>query len=110
MDKMSRSKWYQIGKDRGINSALDAYPRTDWKSREESQRIAQDIKKGYEDGDQRIFDFQPSPLSGEWAGESMMEIFGRYPTEAMMNNYETGFSDGFWGKILEKCEEVIANE
>ena len=94
-----KSKWYKIGKTRGENSGLDAFPRTDWMKAGECLAIAQKILDGIDDGDPEIMDLCPNPLSGEWAGESLKEIFGRFPTQSMMDNYENGYRDGFFSSL-----------
>ena len=94
-----KSKWYKIGKVRGGNYGLDAFPRTDWMKADECLSIAQKILDGIDDGDPEIMDLCPNPLSGEWAGESLKEIFGRSPTRSMMDNYENGYRDGFFSSL-----------
>jgi hypothetical protein len=38
-----------------------------------------------------------SPLSGEWAGESIPEIFGRHPEDWELDDYEAGYWDAVYG-------------
>lgn len=62
-------------------------------------------RKGYDAGvaeaevnDPAIIDSlepRPDPLSGEWAGESMLEIFGHQPSEDEQDAYEDGYRDGW---------------
>lgn len=104
---MNKSKWYKAGNRRGIDMGRDAFPRTDWKNEKEVNQIAKNILKGYDDGDPSVMDMQPAPLSGEWAGESLVEIFGRQPTDSMMENYEMGFQDGFWKSLLGMCKHEL---
>ena len=73
-------------------------------SRETCERILQ----GYEDGDPEIMDMQPSPLSGEWADESIPEIFGKWPTDQQMQDYEDGYSRGFWREVLHSARVQVA--
>lgn len=35
-----------------------------------------------------------SPLSGEWAGESIPEIFGCWPDDEILDAYEEGYAEG----------------
>ena len=100
---MNKSKWYRIGKQRGIDLGIDSYPRTDWKTNPERRQIAEKVLEAIEDGTDAVISC-PDPLSGEWAGESLVEIFGRNPTEPMMENYESGFRDGFYGQLAERAK------
>jgi hypothetical protein len=61
------------------------------------------IYKGWENGNPETMDLQPNPLSGEWAGESIPEIFGHHPEDVNLFDYEDGFSDGFWLELLDTC-------
>jgi hypothetical protein len=108
---MSKSKWYKIGKQRGINVGIDSYPRTDWKTSSARRKIALEVLEAVEYGIDAVISC-PDPLSGEWAGESLVEIFGKNPTESMMENYESGFRDGFYGQLVERAkhEKKIADE
>ena len=65
------------------------------------------ILEGYEDGDPAVMDMQPSPLSGEWAGESIREIFGRWPSPREMDLYELGYSEGFWGEVQRSARALL---
>lgn len=62
------------------------------------------IVKGYDDGDPAVMDMCPSPLSGEWAEESIPELSYRYEIdlcdEDKAADFEEGFRDGFWGEVL----------
>lgn len=64
------------------------------------------IVAGYDAGDPEIMDLCPAPLSGEWAGESISELFGLdigedYPDDESLSEYETWFCAGFWETVLE---------
>ena len=94
---MNRSKFYKqgyaAGKARGSwiidgNSTLET-----------CKRIAQ----GFDDGDPEILDLQPSPLSGEFAGESIKELFGYQPSSHCLDLYEAGYSDGFWSEVIQSA-------
>ena len=101
---MNKSKWYRIAYERGANEAIDCFPKTDWMGKSDCIAIADGILGGIEDSDPRVMDLCRSPLSGEWAGESLKEIFGRMPSESTMENYETGFSDGFFGQLAKMAK------
>ena len=56
--------------------------------------------EGVIDGDPEIMDaFSVSPLSGEWAGESISEILGARTTQAAMDAYEMAFQDAYWAEL-----------
>lgn len=65
----------------------------------------QKILAGYNDGDPEIMDMCPAPLSGEWAGSSISEIFGtsdpvaEIPTE-ILDAYEQSYTDAWWDTVL----------
>lgn len=67
------------------------------------------ILQGFEDGDPEIMDIQPSPLSGEWAGESIPELFdGVWPSDDELCDYEAGYSQGFWAEVVEAARYQVA--
>lgn len=66
----------------------------------------QRILKGIEEGDPEVMDLQPSPLSGEWAGESITEILGAEATTEDMDAYEEGFSEAFWMEVEQSARAV----
>lgn len=66
------------------------------------------IREGYDNGDPEVMDLCPNPLSGEWGGESISEVFGLkvgedYPDSEDLDRYEEGFRQGFWHKVLGDC-------
>lgn len=72
------------------------------------------ILTGYEDGDCQVYVLCPNPLSGEWAGESIPEIFGLkigedYPSDEELAEFEEGFSQGFWLKLIANCQYMLGN-
>lgn len=67
------------------------------------------IAKGYDEGDPEVFDLRPNPLSGEWAGESIVELFGFTPEDDDLDLFEDGFAEGFWEKVLEDCAYQLDN-
>lgn len=68
---------------------------------------------GIEEGDPQVMDLQHSPLSGEWAGESIPELIDGYndmtPDEqdAACDAYEQGFSQGFWDELERSCRAQV---
>ena len=74
-----------------------------------SAETARAILKGIEDGDPDVMDIQPSPLSGEWAGESVYELIpelremeerGEHDAiDEACTAYEQGFGEGFWAEV-----------
>src|SRR5580765_6801139 len=74
-----------------------------------SSETVQAILKGIEDGDPAIMDMEPSPLSGEWAGESVYELIpeiremeerdAHAEIDEACSAYELGFSEGFWFEV-----------
>ena len=72
------------------------------------------ILAGYEECDSEVMDLCPNPLSGEWAGESIPEIFGLkigedYPSDEDLTEFEDGFSQGFWLKVVMNCQYMLGN-
>lgn len=71
------------------------------------------ILAGIESGDPEIMDIQPSPLSGEWAGESIPELIRGYSDmtpeqqESACDSYEQGFSSGFWEQLENDCRVQV---
>lgn len=71
---------------------------------------AQHIHSGYEDGDPEVMDMQPSPLSGEWAGESLAELGLADATGEDLDEYESGYSEGFWSSVISSCNVHIPQD
>jgi hypothetical protein len=66
------------------------------------------ILKGYEEGDPAVMDYAPSPLSGEWAGESMPEILGESADDdEIATAYEESYIDAFWCEVLRSCRYAL---
>lgn len=76
----------------------------------DGEESAQFIIDGYEDCDPEVMDMQPSPLSGEWAGESLAEFGLADATEEDLEAYEFGFSDGFWGELIRRAQYMLSDE
>lgn len=68
------------------------------------------ILKGYDMGDCGVMDLCPSPLSGEWAGESIEEIFGCYPSDDSLTEYEMAFCDSWWHEVITWCHTMTGKE
>ena len=73
------------------------------------------IRTGYEEGDCEVMDLCPYPLSGEWADESISEIFNLnigqdYPDDELLDKYEQGFQEGFWNKVIQNCNYHLQTE
>ena len=86
---------------------------------------ARKIIKGHEDGDPKIMDFCPNPLSGEWADDPtpmalLDEIANKVEdpqmlrgdildvdTENILDVYEEAYKDAFWEKVIDTCERII---
>lgn len=77
-----------------------------------SAETARAIVAGYEDGDPRVMDMQPSPLSGEWADDMSPSdlmlaldldpsaIYEDIHEDDICDAYEMGFSEGFWEQVI----------
>ena len=80
-------------------------------SSETAARILAGIA-GIAESDPEIMDLQPSPLSGEWAGESIGELIDGYAElgedaqTAACDAYEAGYSDGFWAEVERSAKAV----
>ena len=98
---MKRRKYYRLGLEAG--RAAGSWVIDGNSSEAQARRILQ----GIEDGDSAIMDMQPSPLSGEWAGESIQELFGHTPTDSQLDDYEQGYSEGYWDEVERSCRAVI---
>lgn len=98
----ARDAGYQSGHNAGtwvaINSNLDA------------MRILQ----GYEDGWPEIMDLCPSPLSGEWGGESIPELSAEHGIDlwddAIADTFEGAFNDGFWDEVTRAARYQVTGE
>jgi len=101
---MSKSKFYREGYSAG--KARGSWIIDGNTTLETCQRIVQ----GFDDGDPEIMDMQPSPLSGEFAGESIKELFGYQPSSRCLDLYESGYSDGFWSEVIGSAMSQIDSE
>lgn len=68
------------------------------------------VLEGVQSGDPMVMDMCPSPLSGEWSGESIPELsdwFGiDLEDDEIASEFEDGFMQGFWSKVVEIAEEM----
>lgn len=68
-----------------------------------SADTARAILAGYEEGDPEIMDMQPSPLSGEWAGESISELNAQYglrlDVDTIADAFESAYSEAYWDTV-----------
>ena len=69
------------------------------------------IIRGYDEGDPEVLDLCPSPLSGEWAGESISELSAEFGVDLhdddRASDFEDGFADGFWEEVLSSARGTI---
>ena len=66
------------------------------------------ILQGYDDGDPEIMDLCPSPLSGENAGESMVELGLADIDQEELYAYEEAFEEAFWGEVLRAAKYQVS--
>jgi hypothetical protein len=104
--------YYGMGHDAGTNAGASVIDSGRWTCRE-TLDTCHSIIVGYNDGDPTVMDQCPAPLSGEWAGESIPELFDlapgeEWPDEDALADYESGFADGWWNTVLADCWREIA--
>jgi hypothetical protein len=102
------SKFYKLGNELGLSAGNSI---TDGNTTAENYEW---ILAGYEECDSEVMDLCPNPLSGEFAGESIPEIFGlaigeEYPSDEDLTEFELGFSQGFWEKLTANCQYMLGN-
>jgi hypothetical protein len=108
------TNYYGMGHDTGANVGTWHIDSGRWTSRE-TLETCHAIIVGYNYGDPRVMDRCPAPLSGEWAGESIPEVFDlapgeEWPDEDALADYESGFTDGWWDTVLGDCwREIVAH-
>ena len=103
------SKFYKLGNELGLSAGNSI---TDGNTTAENYEW---ILAGYEECDSEVMDLCPNPLSGEWAGESISEIFNLnigedYPDDEVLIEYEQGFQEGFWDKAIKNCNYHLQTE
>lgn len=93
------SKFYSDGMEAG--KAAGSWVIDGNTTEEQAARILRGIK----DCDPEVMDIEPSPLSGEWSGESIYELIDGYrdmsvdEQDEATQQYEEGFSLAFWGEV-----------
>lgn len=72
------------------------------------ERVARNIIEGIDNGDPEVLDAlePPSPLSGEYAGESMPELLGADYEDADADDYERGYSEGYWHELERRAHYI----
>ena len=75
-----------------------------------STETAARILQGYDDGDPEIMDMQPAPLSGENAGDSMVELLGDEHTFEDAEAFENGFGEGFWDEVRSSARALVGDD
>lgn len=89
-----------------------------------STETARKILQGLEDGNPETMDMMPAPLSGEWAGESIMELLGDfaypinpdYPDEGsdvpleVCDAYEQGFMESYWAEVERAATYILGHD
>ena len=103
------TNYYEEGRRRG--EACGSWL-VDGNTSEETLRA---IIAGYDEGDPQILEMMPAPLSGEYAGGSISEIFGLkigqdFPADEDLEEYEAGFCEGFWSRALADCAGFLGVE
>lgn len=105
-DTISVTEAHSAGYDRGQTSGswvIDGNT---------SEDHARRLLAGITDGDPEIMDMAPAPLSGEWAGESIPELSDEYgidlTDETNADEFEQGFSEGFWDEVETSAKAVLA--
>jgi len=73
-----------------------------------SSEQAAELVAMIDDCDPRFYDAMPAPLSGEWAGESLREIFGHHPAEAECEAYEDAYRDAYEAEARRAAEYLTA--
>lgn len=69
--------------------------------------------EGYEASDEEIMLLAPSPCSGEYAGESIPELFdlpvgAPWPTDEQISEYENNFLECWWAAALYRANAIVA--
>lgn len=69
---------------------------------------------GYNEGDPVVMDLMPAPLSGEYAGESISELFDldigeAWPDEETLTEYEIAFSEAYWHEVMCHAQTIVAS-
>jgi len=70
---------------------------------------------GYNEGDPAVMDLMPACLSGEWAGESIPELFdlpagAPWPSDDEQSEYENYFQLAFWGAATSRAIAILEED
>lgn len=64
---------------------------------------ARQLLSMYEDGDPAVYELEPAPLSGEWAGESIADLSERFGVDLSVDDFaeafEVAYSQAFWLEV-----------
>lgn len=71
---------------------------------------ARRIIDGYNDGDPEIMDLQPAALSGEWAGESMVELGLEGADDELLDAYEEAYGAAFWYEVIRNAKQYVGED
>lgn len=95
-EQLEYNYWHAAGQDRGTAAAAHT----------DIDRTPDElIEEWHDDTDLLHEAFDVNPLSAEWAGESIPEIFDTSePTETMLEGYEQGWSDAFFDSLTEQVQ------
>lgn len=68
--------------------------------------------KGADEGDPMVMDLCPNPCSGEWAGESIPELFdlpkgAPHPTDDEIAEYESHFTYCWWDAAQSHARAIL---
>ncbi len=81
-----------------------------------SDETARYLLKGITDGDPAVLDQHGprSPLSGEWAGESIPELSDQYGIDLTDDDeatrFEEGYDTGYWDTVERDARAIAASE
>lgn len=94
---LSLKEAHEQGSQRGYNAATWVFD-----GNTDASYYAK-VLQMFEDGDPEVYDLEPAWLSGEWAGESIPELFdletGEEVDEMVLETYETSASEAFWSEV-----------
>ena len=95
---------YNDGHARGVSAASWMI---DGNTTEETARR---ILAGIEDGDPMILDMLPGFIIGEYAGDSLPELFPWAPAEdrdELADHFLAGYDQGMEDELAERCREIL---
>jgi hypothetical protein len=106
------AKAFELGRERGASAGSWV---VDGNTSDETKRA---IINGYNDGDPAVLNMEPAPLSGEWGDDptisDVLAELGIGEDEEyegdLLTEYESGFSDGFWGEVIRSANAMLADE